>query len=138
VSNRLRQPTRHRAAMPENEPSKLVIVANHGIDNPELATVPLVIGNAALAMDSKVVLVLQSSGVTIAARGIYEHISAVGFDPVQKLLDSFFEFGGKVLVCIPCLEPRKIPIDGLVKGAEPVKAARVVSEIQEADSVVCY
>jgi uncharacterized protein involved in oxidation of intracellular sulfur len=124
--------------MSPDEPSKLVIVATHGLDQPELATIPLVMANAALAMDTKVVLVLQSSGVTIATRGIYEHISAVGFDPVQKLFDQFLEFGGKALVCIPCLEPRRITTEMLVKGAEPVKAGRVVTEFLEADSVVCY
>jgi uncharacterized protein involved in oxidation of intracellular sulfur len=124
--------------MAGNEPTKLVIVATHGIDDPERATVPLVTGNAALAMDSKVVLVLQSTGVTIATKGIHEHIFAPNFDSVQKLLASFFEFGGKVLVCIPCLEARKISNDMLVAGAEAVKAGRVVQEIQDADAVVSY
>jgi predicted peroxiredoxin len=124
--------------MAPDEPQKLVIVATHGMDNPELATVPLVVGNAALAMDTKVVLILQSAGVAIATKGIYEHISAVGFDPVQKLLGSFLEFGGKILVCIPCLEPRKITPENLVQGAEPAKAGRVVTELLGADAVVCY
>jgi len=119
-------------------PSRLVIVATHGLDDPERATIPLVMGNAALAMDAKVTLVLQSMGVTIATRGTVEHISAVGFDPVAKLLASFFEFGGHVLVCIPCLESRKISVDELVPGALPVKAGRVVQEILDADSVVNY
>jgi uncharacterized protein len=124
--------------MSPEEPSKLVVVATHGMDNPELATIPLVMANAALAMDMKVVLVLQSAGVAIATKGIYEHIFAVGFDPAQKLLSSFLEFGGKILVCIPCLGPRQIAPENLVQGAEPVKAARVVTEFMEADSVVCY
>ena len=116
----------------------MVIVATHGIDTPELASVPLVVGNAALAMDVKVTMILQSAGVGIATRGISEHIAAEGFDPVEKLLRSYFEFGGKILVCIPCLLPRKIANDQLVPGAEPVKAGRVVSEILDADRVVCY
>ena len=119
-------------------PEKLVIVATHGLDDPERATIPLVMGNAALAMETEVVLVLQSMGVTIATRGTYEHISAVGFDPVAKLLASFLELGGKVLVCIPCLESRKISTDELVAGTLPVKAGRVVQEFLDADSVVNY
>ena len=124
--------------MAPDEPKKLVIVATHGIDDPERATVPLVMANAALAMEAKVVLVLQSTGVSIATRGMVEHIFAANFDPAQKLLDSFLEFGGKLLVCIPCLESRKIPNDMLVRGAEPVKAGRVVQEMLDADSVVSY
>jgi predicted peroxiredoxin len=126
------------SAMAPGKPQKMVIVATHGMDHPELATIPLVVGNAALAMDTKVVLILQSAGVAIATKGIYEHIFAVGFDPAQKLLDSFVEFGGKILVCIPCLGPRQITPESLVPGAEPVKAARVVTELLEADAVVCY
>jgi uncharacterized protein len=124
--------------MAAHEASKLVILATHGVDDPERATLALVLGNAALAMESSVVLVLQGPGVTIATRGIYEHLSTPGFESVQKLLDSFFEFGGKVLVCTPSLEPRKISIDRLVPGAEPVKAARLVLEIQDADAVASY
>jgi len=124
--------------MSPDQPQKLAIIATHGLDHPELATVPLVVGNAALAMDTKVTLILQSAGVGIATKGVYEHISAVGFDPVQKLLASFLEFGGKIIVCIPCLEPRRITADDLVKGAEPAKAGRVVTELLEADTVACY
>jgi predicted peroxiredoxin len=124
--------------MTPDEPSKMVIIATHGIDDAERATLPLVVGNAALAMDSKVVLVLQGSGVTIATRGLSEHILAPGFDPVAKLLASFFEFGGKVLVCIPCLGPRNISVDNLLPGSEPIKAARLVQEVQEADTVLGY
>jgi uncharacterized protein involved in oxidation of intracellular sulfur len=118
--------------------SKIVIIATHGVDMPELATVPLVVGNAALAMDVGVVMVLPSAGVGIATQGISEHIAAEAFDPVSKLLASFLELGGKLLVCVPCLAPRKITTDQLVKGAEPVKAGRVVTEILNADRVVCY
>jgi predicted peroxiredoxin len=95
-------------------------------------------GNAALAMDTKVVLILQSAGVGIATRGIQEHIFASGFDPAAKLLGTFLEFGGQLLVCIPCLESRKIATDTLVPGALPVKAGHVVQEIGEARSVVSY
>jgi len=124
--------------MAPGKSQKMVIVATHGMDQPELATISLVVGNAALAMDTKVVLVLQSSGVTIATKGIYEHIAAPGFDPLAKLLGSFLEFGGKILVCIPCLGPRQITPENLVSGAEPVKAARVVTEMLDADAVVSY
>ncbi|HTT26242.1 MAG TPA: DsrE family protein [Thermoplasmata archaeon] len=124
--------------MPENLPKKIVIVATHGIEAPERATIPFVMANAALAMDSKVAVVLQSDGVAIATKGIQEHILAPGFDPLKKLVDSFFEFGGTLLVCIPCIEARKIPPDALIPGAQPVKAGRVVSEMLEASAVVTY
>ncbi len=124
--------------MPEPPKKKLVLLATHGVESPERATLPLVVGNAALAMDEPVVLVLQSSGVTLAAKGMVEHVFAQGFDPAKKLLDSFLELGGKVLVCIPCLENRRIDDSQLVPGAEKVKVARVVTEILDAGAVLSY
>lgn len=138
MSGEVKPPLPEHAGGESPHPTKLVIVATHGLDDPERATIPLVMGNAALAMETKVVLVLQSMGVTIATRGTYEHITAVGFDPVARLLASFLEFGGQVLVCIPCLESRKISTDQLVAGTIPVKAGRVVQEFLDADSVVNY
>ena len=124
--------------MPENKPEKLVIVATHGPEDPERATITFVMGNAALAMDAKVVVVLQSNGVHLATKGFYEHVFAAGFDPLKKLVDSLLELGGTIVVCVPCIEARKITTDQLIPGAQPVKAGRVVSEMLEATTVVSY
>ena len=124
--------------MEQNKADKIVIFATHGGEDPERATLPWVIGNAALAMDTKVVMVLQATGVTLVTKGIYEHILALGLDPLQKLVSSFIEFGGTILVCIPCIEQRHITPDMLIKGANTVKAARVVQEMLNAKAVLSY
>ncbi len=124
--------------MEENKSEKIVIFATHGSEDPEKATIPFVIGNAALAMDVPVTIVLQAGGVTLVQNGCYEHIVAPGFDPLQKLVGSFVEFGGKLFVCIPCIESRRIAPDLLVEGAELVKAARIVNEVLEAKAVLNY
>ncbi len=124
--------------MPAATPEKLVIVATHGGENPEKATIPFVVGGAALAMETKVTVILQSQGVTLAAQGLYEHVHAPGFDPVKKLVDTFLELGGSILVCIPCLEARHIAPASLVPGAQMVKSGRLVQELLEAKAVVSY
>jgi len=124
--------------MEESRPEKIVIFATHGGEDPEKATLPFVVGNAALAMDVQVTVILQSAGVTLMKKGCNEHIFAAGFDPLKKLVDSFLEFGGKILVCIPCLESRKITPDMLLEGAELGKAAAVVQEVLEAKAVLNY
>lgn len=124
--------------MAENDSEKIIIFVTHGGEEPEMATVPFVVGNAALAMDVPVTVVLQGAGVTLMKKGCYEHVFAAGFDPLKKLVDSFREFGGKILVCIPCIESRKITEDMLVEGAELGKAARVVQEVLEAKAVLNY
>src|SRR5208283_4485397 len=100
---------------------KMVIFATHGAEDPEKATLPFVVGNAALAMDVQVTVILQSHGVTLATKGIYEHILFPGFDPLKKMVDSFIEFGGNILVCIPCIEARKITPELLIEKAQLVK-----------------
>ena len=124
--------------MEENQSEKIVIFATHGSEDPEKATIPFVIGNAALAMDVPVTIILQSGGVTLVQKGCYEHIVAPGFDPLQKLVGSFVELGGKLFVCIPCIESRRITPDLLVEGSELVKAARIVNEVLEAKAVLNY
>ncbi len=124
--------------MEENASEKMVIFATHGSENPEMATIPFVLGNAALAMDVPVTIILQGGGVTLVQKGSYEHILAHGFDPLAKLVGSFLELGGKIFVCIPCIETRSITPDLLVEGAELVKAASIVQEVLEAKAVLNY
>jgi predicted peroxiredoxin len=124
--------------MEENQSEKIVIFATHGGEDPERATIPFVVGAAALAMDVPVTIILQASGVTLMKKGCYDHIFAAGFDPLKQLVDSFMEFGGKILVCIPCIESRKITPDMMVEGAELGKAGRVVQEVLEAKAVLNY
>ena len=117
---------------------KIVIFATHGGEDPEKATLPFVVGNAALAMDVQVTIVLQSMGVMLAKKGCYDHIYASGFDSVKKMVDSFIEFGGQIFVCIPCIESRKITPDLLIDKAQLVKAGKVVQEVLEAKAVLNY
>ena len=122
----------------ESQQEKLVIVATHGGEDPERATLPFVAANAALAMDVAATVILQATAVTLAVQGCYEHVFAAGLPPLEDLVDSFVEQGGTLLVCTPCLEARKIEATSLITGTSPVKAARVVMEILEATNVVSY
>ena len=124
--------------MGEDLTEKMVIVATHGSEDPELATIPFVMANAALAMDVSVTVILQASGVTLVQRGIYENITAPNFEPLKKLVDGLLELGGRIMVCIPCLNARNITEDMLVTGAELVKAGSIVQECLEAKTVANY
>jgi predicted peroxiredoxin len=50
----------------------------------------------------------------------------------------FFEAGGKLMVCSPCLQARKIEADDLIPQARIIAGATVVSESISADSVLSY
>ena len=124
--------------MSDQKPEKIVIFAIHGPDDPEKASLPFICGNAALAMDVPATVILQGTGVLLSKKGCYEHVFCAGFDSLKKLIDTFIEFGGKILVCQPCIEERHITIDMLVEHARPIKAGRVVQEVLEATNVVNY
>jgi len=124
--------------MEDEKQEKIVIFATHGTEDPERATLPFVIGTAALAMDVEVTVMLQGTGVLLAKKGCYEHVFAAGLPALKDLMDSFLEQGGKVLVCMPCIEERQITKDMLLESAEPAKAARGVIEILGATNVMTY
>lgn len=116
---------------------KLVIMATHGPDDPERATIPFVMACAALASDVAVVMGFQADGVCLAHEGEAETVRAPEFPPLKKLLDDFRELGGQLLVCAPCIKSRGF-MDSLVSGAEVVAAARFVAEVTSATNVLVY
>ena len=124
--------------MDEQNTEKVIIFGTHGPEDPERASLPFVIGNAALAMDVNVTVMLQGSGVIIAKKGCYEHVFAAGLPPLKELMDTFIELGGTLLVCTPCIQERKITPDMLLDTAKPVKAARAVMEILESNATMTY
>jgi uncharacterized protein involved in oxidation of intracellular sulfur len=117
---------------------KLVFMVTHGRDDAERATIPFVMGCAALASEVDAVIGLQVEGVWLAYKGETDQISAAGFPPLAGLVDTFRELGGKILVCSPCMQSRDIAPEDLIEGAEIVAAARFVAEITSATNSLVY
>lgn len=118
---------------------KLVIILTHGPEDPERATLPFVIGVAALVSEVDVIVALQGGAVLLAREGCADHVFAAGFPPLKKLMDDFREQGGRIFVCGPCVEARQIDKDShFIPGAEVANAGRLVAEISTATNVVCY
>jgi len=117
---------------------KLVIMATHGPDDPELATIPFVMAGAALASDVQVVMGFQADAVRLVQEGIAEKIEAPEFAPMAELLKTVRELGATLLVCGPCIKSRQIPPEALVEGAEVVAAGRFIAEITSATSTLVY
>ena len=121
-----------------DKPEKLVIIATHAEESPDKATIPFVMGSAALAMDVDVSIVLQVTGVYLALKGYADHVHAAGFPPLLELQETFFEAGGKLLVCSPCMQARKIEPEDLLSQAEVIAGATLVAEVLSATNVVSY
>jgi predicted peroxiredoxin len=120
------------------EKEKIFLIVTHAGEDPERATFPFVIANAAQAMDVEAMVALQGTGVYLAQKGYADHISVPGLTPLKKLIDNFVDNGGKILVCIPCIEERKIGQADLIQGAEPCKAGRLIAEMTSAKSTAVY
>ncbi|MDA8141525.1 MAG: DsrE family protein [Desulfobacteraceae bacterium] len=120
------------------ETKKLLIIATFAEENPDKATLPFVVGNTALAMGNEVTIMLQSSGVFLATKGYANHVQAAGFPPLAELMATYKEAEGKLLVCSPCLQARKIGAEQLVEGAQIVAGATLIAELMESAKALTY
>lgn len=117
---------------------KIVYITTHAGEDPERASLPFVLANAALVMDVDATVVLQGTGVYLAKKGYLENVFAAGLPPLKKLVDDFLEAGGKLWVCVPCIRERKIDEKELIEGATPTAGAQLTQEILNARSTLVY
>ena len=103
--------------MAETKEEKIVVIGTHGGEDPDRASLPFVVANAALAMDVKTTVILQGEAVTLAVKGAGGNIQGIGFPPLKELMASYFGQGGKLLLCTPCIKGRNIAPDTLVGGS---------------------
>lgn len=121
-----------------SDTEKLFIMATAGPEDPERATLPFVMGCAALASDVQTVIGFQDDAVRLMRNGAAEQVQAPGFPPLADLLEAFRDLEGALLVCAPGIDSRGIPADDLVDGAEVVAAGRLVAEITSSTSTLTY
>ncbi|MEJ2069523.1 MAG: DsrE family protein [Syntrophobacterales bacterium] len=117
---------------------KIVYIVTAAGEHPERATFPFLLANAAQAMDVEAVIALQGSGVFLAKKDYARHISVPGLTPLKDMVESFVKNGGKLLVCIPCIEGRQIEESELIEGAELAKAGKLIFEITSANATLVY
>jgi uncharacterized protein len=117
---------------------KIVYLGTYGGENPEKASLPFVLANAALAMDVEAVVALQGPAVYLAKKGYLQHVSAPGLPPLQDLVKNFLAGGGRLLICVPCIKERKIEESDLIEGAQTTAAAKLTLEMLSAKATVTY
>ncbi len=117
---------------------KLVVILTHGADDQERATLAFVMANAAQAMDVPCKVILQAGGVTLAVKGVAEHVHAPSLPSLTELMKSYQEAGGRLYVCAPCCQARKIGKEDFVGNAEMVTSGFVIDELMGAKTVLSY
>lgn len=124
--------------MSEKE-EKMLYIATHAGEDPEKASIPFVLANAALAMDIQAMVVLQGEAVYLAKKGYVDTVLPKGgFPPIKKLVEEFIELGGQLRICVPCIKSRNIEESDLIAGAEATAAGALNAAAMEADAVFTY
>lgn len=124
--------------MSEKE-EKILYMCTCGEDRSEMAHIPFVLANAALAMDINATIILQGGAVRVAKKGYVDTMPpGGGFPPMKELLASFLEQGGKLWVCGPCIKYRNIEESELIEESSISAAGAVNLEALEADAVFVF
>lgn len=98
--------------------NRFVVTITHATDDPDKATVGMVIANAAAASGKETLVFLSNEGVRLAAVGFGSAIAQEGFAEMTDLLANFAAAGGTLLVCTPCAKVRGVDTAELVAGAK--------------------
>ncbi len=124
--------------MADTETEKIIYIATHAGEDPDRASLPFVLANAAQVMEVEAVVVLQGTAVYLAKKGYLEHVHAAGLAPLKELVASFREAGGKLMVCVPCIKERNIEESDLIEGAVPTAGGTLTLEILSANATLVY
>jgi len=113
-----------------------LIVGTHGEENLEKATMVFACAGASSALGIKTKVFLTMNGVKLAQKGYAEKLGSVeGMAPVHEMRDAFLKAGGKIQICIPCLEARGIDKKQFIDGVEFVNLMDLSAEAVNADRV---
>lgn len=118
---------------------KIIYFCTHGGEDAEKASICFAMASAALAMEVDTTVALQGRGVYLAQKGFIEHVPATGgFAPLTKLIKDYLELNGKLLVCKPCIEERKIKESDLIDGAMITAGGTLNMIALESDAQLVY
>ncbi len=119
-------------------PGKMCVSLSFAKDNSDKATVAFVIANAAAASDKETLVFLSIEGVRLAEQGYGDSIHEEGFAPLKELMTNFVKAGGKIYVCSPCFNKRKLDPNKLVAGATIVGGAKLVEFLSDGSPCISY
>ena len=97
-------------------------------EDPDRVATPLVLANSALANGKDVLIWLTMEGVELAKRGAAETLTPVSFAPVNELLDTYIENGGRIGICPPCAKTHGLSDDNKIDSAELMGAVAMLDE----------
>lgn len=117
---------------------KFCVSLTCGKDNTDKATVAFVVANAAAASDKETLVFLSIEGVRLSQAGYADDVHEEGFAALKELMTNFVNAGGKIFVCSPCFNKRKLDPNNLVPGAAVVGGAKLVEFLSDGAPCISY
>jgi predicted peroxiredoxin len=78
--------------MEESGQRPLMYVANHGTDDPTLATLPFLVATGAGSAEIDCCIALLGEAASLAKPGIIDAVHGVGFPPLRELVEKVRDF----------------------------------------------
>ncbi len=107
-------------------------------DDPDRATVAMIVANASVASGKNTLVFLTSEGVRLAVKGVADSIHEEGLQPMADLLKNYLAAGGAFWVCTPCYKKRGYTESDLIDGATLVGAVKLVEFMSNDATGVSY
>ena len=117
---------------------KFCVILTCGKDNTDKATVAFVVANAAAASDKETLVFLSIEAVRLSQKGYADDVHEEGFAALTELMTNFVNAGGKMYVCSPCFNKRKLDPNTLVAGATVVGGAKLVEFLSDGSPCISY
>ncbi len=117
---------------------KLLINLTAATDSPDKSSVAFVLANAGLDADQEVTIFLSVEGVRLAVNGYADGVAVDGFKPLKELIATFTSNGGKLWVCPPCFNARKLDKEDLVAGVTFASGAAVIEFLDHGAASLSY
>lgn len=125
--------------MSENKKENIVYVLTKGAENPEIVLLSFMHAVGSLAMEVEASIVFMATAVNLAQKGAARHVKYEGLKPLDELLKTFIEMGGKLYLCTPCFKGRCYDEKtDLIEQAQPIAAAFYTQLLLNASAVVSY
>jgi uncharacterized protein involved in oxidation of intracellular sulfur len=115
-----------------------IISGSRGTDDPTMATLPFMAAKTAKEQGHDVVVWLWNEAVTLARKGVADHVSGVNLTPLKELLSTAQAAGVPIWVCGACAVARQIGGGDLVAGASIKGMPDYIKAVVERDRAVAF
>jgi len=125
-----------KGGRPDYSKKSFIIIGTHGEEDIEKATMTFACASASASLGVKTKVFLTGNAVKLAQKGYANRLPAVrGMASIKELMTAFLGCGGKLMVCIPCLESRGIDKSNFLDGTQFINLVDFTTETLDADRV---